>query len=173
MRTTGDPSALVPGVRAALHTALPGLILPDPQTYETLFARMVAQQKFTMYVLALFGLLAIVIAAAGIYGVMAYIVEQRTAEIGVRIALGAEPSHVVGMVLSQAALCMAAGLVAGLAGGWILSRSVQGFLFRIDAHDPRIYAASTAVLIAAGLVAALVPAWRAARIDPLSALRAP
>ncbi len=170
-RTAGGAAALVPTLRAAIQSAAPGLVLPEAQTYETLFAKIVAQQKFNMYLLAIFGVLAISIAAAGIYGVMAYMVEQRTQEIGVRIALGAEPAAVVRMVLAQAVACLAAGLGVAMTAGWMLSRFVQGFLFRVDARDPRVYAAAAAVLLAAGIVAALVPARRAARVDPLVALR--
>jgi ABC-type antimicrobial peptide transport system permease subunit len=171
VRTSGDPASLVPAIRATVRSAAPELVIPDPQTYDTLFANLVAQQKFNMYLLVLFGALAIGIAAAGIYGVMAYMVEQRTPEIGVRIALGAEPKAVVRMVLAQAAACLAAGLGLALAGGWALSRFIEGFLFRVDARDPVVYAAAAALLLAVGLAAAFVPARRAARVDPMIALR--
>jgi predicted permease len=172
LRTAGDTTALVPTLRATIQSAAPALVLPEAQTYESLFAKTVAQQKFNMYLLAIFGVLAISIAAAGIYGVMAYMVEQRTQEIGVRIALGAEPSAVVRMVLAQAIACLTAGLSLAIAGGWMFSRFVQGFLFRVDARDPRVYAAAAVVLFAAGVAAAFVPARRAAAVDPLVALRA-
>jgi putative ABC transport system permease protein len=116
--------------------------------------------------------LAIAIAAAGIYGVMACIVEQRTREIGVRIALGAEPSRVLWMVVGRAMLYMTAGLVVGLGAGWMLSRFVQAFLFKADAHDPIVYAGAAAALVLTGLVASFVPARRASRVDPVVALRA-
>jgi len=172
MRTSRDSGALAGSVRTAIQSAAPSLIFPDAETYDTLFDRLIAERKFSTWLLALFGVLAITIAGAGIYGVMAYIVEQRTKEIGVRIALGAEPAVVIRMVLSQAGSCVAAGLVVGLAAGWMLSKSVQAFLFRVDAHDPIVYAGASAVLIGAGLLAALIPARRAARVDPMTALRA-
>jgi predicted permease len=172
MRTTRDPASLIPTIRAAIRTAAPDLAVQDPQTYGDRFERIVAQRKFNMIVLALFGLLAITIAAVGIYGVMAYLVEQRTQEIGVRMALGAEPTSIARMVLSRATLYMALGLAIGLTGGWLLSRFVQAFLFKLDAHDPIVYVSVAALLVATGLLASFIPARRAARVDPVTALRA-
>jgi predicted permease len=172
MRTAGAPEVFAPIARSAIKAAAPDLIVPEAQTYEQLFGKLVAQRKFNMVVLALFGVLAITIAAAGIYGVMAHLVEQRTPEIGVRMALGADPSRVLRMVLARAALSLSIGLALGLTGGWMLSKSVQSFLFRVDAHNPLVYLGAAAVLMAAGLIAALVPAQRAARVDPVIALRA-
>jgi predicted permease len=172
LRTVARPEAFAQTARVAVKTASPALAVPDPIPYADLFGRLVAQRKFNMVVLALFGLLAITIAAAGIYGVMAHLVEQRTQEIGVRLALGAEPARVLRMVLSRAAWCLTIGMAIGLAGGWMLSQSVRAFLFRIDAHDVRVYIAAAALLMAAGLAAALIPARRAARVDPVIALRA-
>jgi ABC-type antimicrobial peptide transport system permease subunit len=142
------------------------------QTYDELFGVLVAQRKFNMIVLALFGIVAVAIAGVGIYGVMAYVVEQRTQEIGVRMALGADRSRVVGMVLGSAMRTLAIGLAIGLTGGWVLARFVRAFLFKSDAHDPWVYAAAGTVLVAAGLLAAIVPARRASRVDPVIALRA-
>ena len=170
-RTATEPGTLVQPVRTAIHSAAPNLVVPEPHTYDELFGVLVAQRKFNMIVLGLFGLLAITIAGAGIYGVMAYLVEQRTQEIGVRMALGAEPSRVLRMVLTRAAAYMTVGLAIGLAGGWMLSRFVQAFLFKSDAHDPIVYVAAAAVLVSAGLLAAFLPARRAARVDPVVALR--
>jgi ABC-type antimicrobial peptide transport system permease subunit len=102
---------------------------------------------------------------------MAYIVEQRTQEIGVRMALGAEPGQVMRMILSRATLFMSAGIVIGLAAGWALARFVATFLFQIEPHSLPIYAGASLILIASGLVAAAIPARRASRVDPLTALR--
>jgi putative ABC transport system permease protein len=171
MRTTMNPGPLGPAVRTAIHAAAPDLPAPV-QTYDELFGTLVAQRKFNMIVLALFGTLAVAIAGVGIYGVMTYLVEQRTQEIGVRMALGAEPSRVIGMVLTGATRLMAVGIAIGLTAGWLLARFVGSFLFRGDPHDPVVFAAAGAVLVAAGLLAALVPARRASRVDPVVALRA-
>jgi putative ABC transport system permease protein len=102
---------------------------------------------------------------------MAYVVAQRTSEIGVRMALGATPGNVIGMVLKRAALLMALGLVLGGGAAWTLSRNVESFLFQTESTDPRIFVAALAVLTLAGLVASALPARRAASVDPLTALR--
>ena len=171
MRTRVDPSSLVPAVKAAIWTVAPELPITDAPTFETLFNRLIAQRKFTMLLIGLFGILSIVIAAVGIYGVMAYVVEQRTAEIGVRMALGAERSRILRMVLGRAAVFMAIGLAAGLLLSWLLASTIGGFLFRVEPHDPLVYAAVSGTLAVVGLVAAFVPALRASRVDPLIALR--
>jgi len=124
-----------------------------------------------MIVLALFGGLAIVIAAVGIYGVMTYLVGQRTQEIGIRMALGAQPGQVVGMVLSRALVLMTLGIAVGVTGGWVLSKYVSSFLFKVEPHDVLVYASAAGVLMAAGIIAALVPARRASRIDPILVLK--
>jgi ABC-type antimicrobial peptide transport system permease subunit len=142
---------------------------------EELIATRVAQRRLNMLLLGLFGLLGLVIASVGIYGVMAYLVSQRTREIGVRMALGATRGDVVRMVLTNACLLIAAGLTIGGVGAWYLSTSAKAlnaFLFRLDANDPRAFAAALALLALAGLVASAVPARRAASVDPMVALRA-
>jgi putative ABC transport system permease protein len=124
-----------------------------------------------MLLLALFGLLGVTIAGAGIYGVMAYVVTQRTQEIGIRRALGAMPSSILLSVLGGALLYLAIGLAIGMMGAWALSELVKGFLFQVQPHDLTVYAAVVSVLVAAGLAAAYFPARRAAGVDPLVALR--
>jgi putative ABC transport system permease protein len=170
-RTPGDPAAIIPALRAAVHASLPELVVPNPVTLADSFDQLIVQRRFNMIVLALFGVLAVVIAGAGIYGVMAYIVEQRTQEIGVRMALGAQPIQVIRMVLTRATMFMAMGLALGILGGWMLSRLIKTFLFAVEPHDPVIYISAALVLMAAGLTAAFVPARRASRVDPVTALR--
>lgn len=125
-----------------------------------------------MILLGLFGLLALVIAAVGIYGVMAYVVSQRTKAIGVRMALGASRRAVVGMILRSACVLVAIGLAVGATGAWYLSATAEAFLFRTEATDPRAFAAALTVLSIAALVASAIPARRAASVDPMVALRA-
>jgi ABC-type antimicrobial peptide transport system permease subunit len=124
-----------------------------------------------MLLLGLFGLLGIVIAAIGIYGVMAYVVTQRTQEIGVRLALGAMPSVILWSVLRRASTYLMVGLALGMTGAWGLAGFVKGFLFGTQPHDPGVYIGVLVVLTMTGLAAAFVPARRASRVDPLVALR--
>ena len=172
LRTDGDPARLGPEVRSATRAVLNNVVVPDAETMDAMFARLVAQRKFNMIVLVLFGLLAIVIAGVGIYGVMAYLVEQRTQEIGIRMALGAQPGAVQRMVLSRAVLVMSIGLALGLGAGWWLARLVETFLFKVEPHNVFVYAGAAAALLIAGLAAAFIPARRAAKVDSMLVLRA-
>jgi hypothetical protein len=172
LRTAGDPLAIVPDVRAALATMTPPQSLSEVTTLEEMFGGLIAARRFNMLLLSLFGVLGIVIAAIGIYGVMAYLVTERTREIGVRMALGADAWKVQRAVLGQACRYLAVGLVVGLATASSLSTLVEGFLFRVPPRDLGVYAAAGAVILIAGLIAAWVPARRASHVDPLVALRA-
>jgi putative ABC transport system permease protein len=172
VRTATDPGAIAGAVQAALQSAIPGAVVGEPQFLDRWFAVLVAQRKFNMIVLTLFGSLGVVIAAVGVYGLMAFVVAQRTREIGVRVALGAAPGGIVGMVIGRASRLLLAGLALGLAGALSLERLVRAFLFEAQAYDPSVYAGAAVVLFSLGLSAALGPARRAARVDPLVALRA-
>ena len=172
VRTTGNPLAILPAVKSAVWALNPEQrFTSEIFTLEGYMDRLIAQRRFNMAMLVLFGVLALVITAAGIYGVMAYAVEQRTNEIGLRMALGATPGGVVSMILKRASVLIVIGLTLGLAVAWSLSASVQTFLFDVRSGDPRIFALAALVLTMAGLVASGVPARRAARVDPLVALR--
>ena len=172
MRTAGDPVAVLPAVKAAIWSVNNEQRLTgDIVTLEGYMDRLIAQRRFNMALLALFGVLGLIIAAVGIYGVMAYVVAQRTNEIGVRMALGATPRDVVGMILGRASLLMLLGLAIGGAGAWYLSAGVRTFLFEVEPANAGIFAASIAALAAAGLLASAIPARRAATVDPLIALR--
>jgi predicted permease len=171
IKTAGPAEEVAPAVRAAIWELAPDLTLGDVQTFEMLFERLIAQRKFNMLLLSIFGALAIVITGVGIYGVMAYVVEQRTQEIGVRMALGAQAGRVQGMVLSHAMAFVLMGLVIGMAGAYALSGAVRAFLFSVEPADPTVYGATAALLVAIGLLAAWIPSRRAARVDPIIALR--
>jgi predicted permease len=172
IRTTGNPLHVVSAVRHAVQAVLPDLVVPEAQTFEAMFDRIIAQRKFNMLLLSLFGLLGAVIAAAGIYGVMAFVVEQRRTEFGVRMALGAERRRILLGVLRRAAFCTAAGLTVGLSIAVGLSFLIRSFLFEVQPADPLVFAAIAALLVTIALLAALVPALRASRVDPIAALRA-
>jgi putative ABC transport system permease protein len=172
IKTAGDPMAVLPAVKAAIWTVnKEQRFTADAVTLERYLDRLIAQRRFNMAVLALFGVLGLVIAAVGIYGVMAYVVAQRTNEIGVRMALGATRGNVVTMVLRRAGTLMALGLLVGGLGAWYLSAGLKSFLFEVQPNDPGIFAAALAVLACAGLLASALPARRAATVDPLIALR--
>jgi putative ABC transport system permease protein len=172
IHTSGDPYAILPAVKSAVLAELPDVPLRNVRTMEELISRRVAQRRLNMLLLGLFGFLGLVICAVGIYGVMAYLVSQRTREIGVRMALGATRGRVVGMVLRNAGMMVAAGLVIGTAGAWYLSAAAKTFLFRLDSNDPRAFAAAVLSLSLAALIASAIPARRAASVDPMVALRA-
>lgn len=171
LRLSGDVTDVLPPVKSAIWSEFPGLALPEIQTLSQYLNSLIAQRRFNMLLLSLFGLLGIVIACVGVYGVMAYVVTQRTHEIGIRMALGAVPAAILRSVLGRAAMYLAGGLAIGLIGAWVLGGLVSGFLFQIPPHDLRVYAGVSATLVAAGVAAAWFPARRASRVDPLVALR--
>jgi predicted permease len=171
LRLSRDASDVLPAVKAAIWSQFPGLALPEIRTLSQYLDALVAGRRFNMLLLGLFGLLGVVIACIGIYGVMAYVVTQRTQEIGIRMALGATPGVVLWSVLGRAVTYLAGGLALGLIAAWVLAALVAGFLFEITPHDPWVYAGVTVTLVATGVIAALLPARRAARVDPLVALR--
>jgi ABC-type antimicrobial peptide transport system permease subunit len=171
VRTTGDPYLALPAVKTAVLAEMPDLPLRSVRTMEELIGRRVAQRRLNMLLLGLFGVLGLVISAVGIYGLMAYVVAQRTREIGVRMALGAPRWTVVRSVLVRASVLLGCGLVLGSVAAWYLSAAAQTFLFRMDVSDPRAFAAAIGVLAAAGLLASAIPARRAASVNPIIALR--
>jgi predicted permease len=173
VRTPLGAQRILPAVRQAIWSEFPDALPTriDEQTLSYYFDVLVAQRRFNMLLLSLFGVLGLSIAAVGIYGVMAYVVSQRTQEIGIRMALGALPSTILMSVLRSAMLTMMVGLAIGLMAAWGLAGLVSGFLFEIQPHDPAVYAGVLALLLIAGLTAAFVPARRAAGVDPAIAIR--
>jgi ABC-type antimicrobial peptide transport system permease subunit len=172
VRSASDSARIVPALKKALRTAMPDTpVIPEPTFVEQAYADLLAQRKFNMLVLAFFGIVAIVVASIGIYGLMAYVVTQRKREIGVRVTLGAAPAGILRMVLRGAAVLMLTGLAVGLGTALVLEQTVRGFLFNPQPYDPLLYTVVGAVLLLAGLAAAFGPARRAARVDPLIALR--
>jgi putative ABC transport system permease protein len=175
LRTASPSAGLLPGIGRVVASEFPDAVMPpinvDVQLMEQYFRDLVAERRVNMLLLSTFGILGIAIACAGIYGVMAYIVAQRTHEIGIRMALGALPAAIAWSVLVGTGRYVVLGLIAGLAGAWILSTTVRGLLFGIEPHEPAAYAWTGALLLAVALAAALIPARRAASVDPLVALR--
>jgi putative ABC transport system permease protein len=150
----------------------PHLAVADIRTMEQVVGDSVAERRLTMVMLAIFAGAALVLAAVGIYGVIAYSVTQRTQEIGIRMALGARQANVLWMVVGNAMLLAATGIVIGAVGGLLLTRLMRDLLFQVRPADPTTFAGVAAVLALVALAASYFPARRAARVDPLVALRA-
>jgi predicted permease len=171
IRTALPADQMLPSLRAAIQEVDPSQRVRDAITLEGRLARLLAQRRFNMLVVGSFGALAVLIAAIGIYGVMAYLVMQRTREIGVRMALGASRASVLRLVLRRAAALTALGLAAGGAGVWYFNATVRAFLFELDPLDLRVIAAAALLMAVTAFVASAIPARRAASVDPLIALR--
>jgi predicted permease len=172
VRTPGDPASLASAVRNAIWSVDKDQPVVRVATMDDLVARSAAERRFALIVFEAFGMAALVLAAAGIYGLLAGSVAERTREMGVRSALGATRRVIVGLVLRQGMRLTFAGLVIGLAGAYTASRAIAALLFGISRADPLTYLGVTALLVLVSLAACLVPAWRAARVAPATALRA-
>jgi putative ABC transport system permease protein len=169
--TSGDPGALVPLVRRHLRELDPNLPLFQVRTMADVAAKSVEKRQWTMTLLAAFALLALLLAAAGIYGVMSHLVSLRTPEIGVRLTLGAQPGSVMRQVLSEGLLQTAIGLTIGLIASLGLMRGLRTILFGIEPTDPMTLVSVGVSLLVVAILAVSVPAWRAMRVVPISALR--
>jgi predicted lysophospholipase L1 biosynthesis ABC-type transport system permease subunit len=170
VRTGVEPHSLVPAIEDALRkgTRLP---VTRVRTMEEVAAQSTARARLNSLLMAIFGCAALLLASIGIYGLMAYAVQQRTQEIGIRLALGAEAGKVRNMVMVQGMRLAFAGVAIGIAASFGLTRFLASFLFRVKAWDPLVFIASPLVLFAVAFLAVLLPARRATRIDPASALR--
>jgi putative ABC transport system permease protein len=172
VRTAGDPAALAAPIRQAIHELDPNQPLRSVATLSGVLSESIARDRFFTLLFGIFGGLALVLAAVGIYGVLAYSVGQRTREIGVRMALGARTTDVLRMVVGGGMLLVGAGVVLGTAAALLLTRVLQSQLYGISATDPLTFAAALAFLGAVALLASYLPARRATRVDPMVALRA-
>ena len=173
VRTTGDPAAIADQVRAQVSGLDPQAVVSNVRTLATIRQEALASPRLTAFLLGLFAFVALAISAAGLAGVLAYSVSQRTREIGIRMALGAAPESVLRMLLGQGLVsAVAMGLLVGLVGALGLSRLVSGLLFGVAPTDPACFVGSAVVLVLVALVASFLPARRATGIDPMLALRA-
>jgi putative ABC transport system permease protein len=171
VRSSHDPSALAESIRRAVRAVDPNEPVFSVRTMTAVVASALAERRFTMRLLALFAVTALLLSGIGIYGVMAYFVTQRTHEIGIRMALGASRRDVIGMVLGQGVRLAAAGVAAGVIGALAITRVIATLLFGVGPRDPWTLAALSATLTVVALIACYVPARRATRVDPIRALR--
>ena len=172
LRSAADPAGLSGAVTREIRSIDPDLPIYRMRTMAARVDDSLAERRFAMLLLTLFALLALGLAAVGIYGVMAYLVSQGTRELGIRLALGAAPRDLLLLVVRQGLLAAVTGVATGLAGAFVLTRFMRGLLFRVHAADPATFAAIAGILAAVALMATYVPARRAARIDPIVSLRA-
>ena len=171
VRTSSDPLSVVGAVRREVKGLEPMLALGNIATMTAVRDNSLAASRFNALLLAIFAVVALVLAAVGIYGVMAYSVTQRTREIGIRLALGAERRDVINLVLGQGLRLTLIGVVAGLVGAIAATRALTGLLYGVSTTDPATFIGISLFIGAVALVACYVPARRATRVDPLVALR--
>jgi len=170
-RTDRDPGPVMAALRAEVRRIDPNLVIANMRTLDAQLDMRLANERMLSFLATGFALLATVLAVVGLYGVLAFVVTRRTREIGIRMALGADRGRVVRLVLSEMLAVFVFGVAAGVFAGTAGGRYVESQLFGIHAHDPAVFVLSAAVLLAAALAAGFVPAWRAAKIDPMRALR--
>jgi putative ABC transport system permease protein len=166
-----DPERLVESVRRELQAPDPGQVIFNVKPLRQYLSDTTAQRRFNMVLLVISAVLALVLAAAGIYGVMSYSVRQRMQEIGIRMALGARPGDVLKMLLMQGMGLTVAGIVIGLAASLILTRVMSSLLFQVSAIDPVTFTSVVLFLTFVALLACYLPARRAMKVDPMIALR--
>jgi ABC-type antimicrobial peptide transport system permease subunit len=171
VRTSGDPLASVGALRAASQQFDPGQVLFGFKSLDEQISETVASQRFAMILLSIFAGLALVLSAVGVFGVISYLVSQRTREIGVRVALGAQRSDVLRLILSEGARLILFGVAIGLAASLGLTRLLATILFGVRASDPVTLIFVSVILSAVALLACYIPARRATRVDPIVALR--
>jgi predicted permease len=171
LRTAGDPAALSETVRAEVRNIDKTVPIYDMRTMSTLRSEAVSTRRFILLIVAAFGALALGLAAIGVYGVMSLIVSERTREVGVRLALGAEPSQLLAMIVGQAAKLAAIGVVIGIAAALPLAPFLDSQLYGVKSFDPTTFVIVPVALIVIAALAALVPARKAMRVDPVTALR--
>jgi ABC-type antimicrobial peptide transport system permease subunit len=167
----GSPPGIEERVRKALAAVDPDLVLYSVDPYTKVVSADFQRESMIATLTTLFGVLGLVLAAVGLYGVLAYNVERRTGEIGVRMALGADRRRVIAMVLGSAFVQVGAGIALGLPGAIVAGRLMTTQLFGVEPWDPAMLALATLSLVTAAFVASMIPAWRAAAVEPMVALR--
>ena len=171
VRTAGDPVSLAPSVREQVRQMDPNLPIAAVRPMTDVVASAASMPRFTSALLSIFSALALCLAAIGIYGVLAYLVSQRTREIGIRMAIGARPSSVLGLIVGRGLALSLSGVVLGLMAAAAASRLMTGLLFHVQPLDVATFLAAPAILVGVSVLSSAVPAWRAMRVDPITALR--
>jgi ABC-type antimicrobial peptide transport system permease subunit len=171
VRTSNDPAGMAKSIAAVVKSMDPDLPLAQVRTMDDILDRSLSGDRLETSLLGTFAALALILAALGIYGVMAFAVAQRTHEIGLRMALGAAPSRVLSLIIKEGMTLTAIGLAVGLAGSYLVARAMQSQLYGVGSIDPVVLAAVAFVLAATALLACYLPARRAMRVDPMVALR--
>jgi putative ABC transport system permease protein len=171
VRSSGDPDSQAGPVRAAVRAIDPNVPLYDVHSADELIAASLGSRRFNMYLLGCFAAMALLLACVGLFGVMAYVVSQRTHDIGLRLALGAAPRSVLAMILRQGLTLTVAGVSIGLAGGFAATRWMGTLLYSVEPTDPVTFVSVPFVLVLVSVLACYLPARRAMRVDPLTALR--
>jgi ABC-type antimicrobial peptide transport system permease subunit len=170
--TQGDPVLMIKRIEDAIHSVDPQQTITSAFTLDDAVGEAVARPRLITVLLGLFGFVGLALGALGIYGVLAYLVNQRTREIGVRIALGARTSSVLGMIVGRGLRLAGIGVAIGLGASLLLTRLMSGVLYGVSPTDPLTLAGVALALLAVAAFASAIPAFRAARVDPLTALRA-
>jgi putative ABC transport system permease protein len=171
VRSAGNPASIQQAVGAAIRASDPDLPMADVKTMEQLVHESMAGDRFTTVLFASFAVVALALAAVGIFGVMSFVVAQRTHDIGLRMALGARRGRVLAEVLREGMVTALVGVAVGTAGAYAVGRAMQGFVYGVGTFDLAAFSLVVATLLGSALVACVVPARRAASVDPMVALR--
>jgi predicted lysophospholipase L1 biosynthesis ABC-type transport system permease subunit len=171
IRTSGSPAAATSAVRRELRALFPTTAIRNVQTMDDVLHDSMAPARLSMRLISAFAIVALITAALGVFGVLSFVVAQRTRELGIRMALGAAPGDVRRMVIGYGSRLAVGGLVIGLVGSFALTRLISTMLFGITPTDPLTFGVVSAVLLGIGILASWLPARRATRIDPIVALR--